>query len=123
MLKTVKSEHICPYNVYEAKNSKLSQLILHEDIECIYREKTKSVFYLHSGETMEVSDSLSGILTELNANYFIKCSKGYIVNFFNIEQVSDDYRTLTLKSGVEIPMSRIGSKELFQGTFTVNYGR
>ncbi|WP_312813712.1 LytTR family DNA-binding domain-containing protein [Sedimentibacter sp.] len=114
MLKILKSSHLCPYGVYAAKNAKMSRLIQHSDIECIYKEKNKSIFYLRSGETMEVPDSLSGILTELDANYFIKCSKGYIVNFFNIEQVSDDYKTLTMKSGVEIPMSRNGQKEFFK---------
>jgi DNA-binding LytR/AlgR family response regulator len=114
MLEAVKSSHTCPYGVYAAKNAKMSQLIQHPDIECIYKEKNKSVFYLSSGETMEVPDSLSGILTELDANYFIKCSKGFIVNFFNIEQVSDDYKTLIMKSGVEIPMSRIGQKNFFK---------
>jgi len=29
----------------------------------------------------KVPDSLSGILTELDTNYFIKCSRVYIVNF------------------------------------------
>ncbi len=114
MLEVLKSSHTCPYGVYAAKNGKMSRLIQHEDIECIYKQKTKSVFYLQSGETMEVPDSLSGILTELDANYFIKCSKGFIVNFFNIEQVSDDYKTLIMKSGVEIPMSRIGQKNFFK---------
>ncbi|WP_312811978.1 LytTR family DNA-binding domain-containing protein [Sedimentibacter sp.] len=114
MHEAVKSTHTCPYGIYAAKNAKMSRLIQHSDIECIYKEKNKSVFYLSSGETMEVTNSLSGILTELDANYFIKCSKGYIVNFFNIEQVSDDYKTLTMKSGVEIPMSRIGQKEFFR---------
>ena len=63
---------------------------------------------------MEVSDSQTKMLTELNANYFIKCSKGYIVNFFNIEQISDDYKSLIMKSGAEIPMSRSGQKQLFK---------
>ncbi|GEM_PF-1487971 len=34
--------------------------------------------------------------------------------FFNIEQVSDYYKTLTMKSGAEIPMSRTGKKEFFK---------
>ncbi len=114
MFEAVKSSHTCPYGVYAAKNAKMSQLIHHSDIECIYKEKNKSIFYLSSGETIEVPDSLSGILTELDSNYFIKCSKGFIVNFFNIEQVSDDYKTLTMKSGVEIPMSSIGQKNFFK---------
>ena len=114
MLETVKSSHTCPYCVYAAKNAKMSRLIQHSDIECIYKEKNKSVFYLSSGEIMEVSDPQSKILTKLNANYFIKCSRGYIVNFFNIDQVSDDYKTLIMKSGVEIPMSRTGQKEFFK---------
>lgn len=114
MLEAVKSSHTCPYGVYAAKNAKMSRLILHEDIEYIYKEKTKSVFYLRSGETMEVSDSQSMILTELDANYFLKCRKGYIVNFFNIDQLSDDYKTLIMKSGAEIPMSKIGEKEFLK---------
>ena len=114
MFEVLKSSHFCPYGVYAAKNAKMSRLIQHEDIECIYRKKRKSVFYLHSGETMEVSDSQTKILAGLDANYFIKCSKGYIVNFFNIEQISDDYKSLILKSGAEIPMSRSGQKQLFK---------
>gem|GEM_PF-303675 len=114
IIEAVKSCHTCPYGVYAAKNSKMSRLIQHSEIECIYKEKNKSIFYLSSGETMEVSDSQSMILKELDTNYFIKCKKGYIVNFFNIEQVSDDYKTLTMKSGVEIPMTRTGQKEFFK---------
>ena len=114
MLEVLKSSHSCPYGVYAAKNAKMSRLIQHENIECIYKQKRKSIFYLNSGETMEVSDSQTKILTELDANYFIKCSKGYIVNFFNIERISDDYKSLILKSGTEIPMSRIGQRELFK---------
>ncbi|WP_312699487.1 LytTR family DNA-binding domain-containing protein [Sedimentibacter sp.] len=114
MLEAVKTSHTCPYNVYAAQNAKMSRLIQHEDIECIYKEGKKSIFYLQSGETMEVSDSLSRIYTELDTNYFIKCSKGVIVNFFNIEQVSDDYKTILTKSGVEIPMSRLGQKNYFK---------
>ena len=114
MIEILKSSHSCPYGIYAAKNAKMSRLIQHSDIECIYKEKNKSIFYLKSGEIMEVSDSLSRIFAELDTNYFIKCSKGYIVNFFNIEQVSDDYKTLIMKSGVEIPMSRIGEKRFFK---------
>ncbi|WP_312811588.1 LytTR family DNA-binding domain-containing protein [Sedimentibacter sp.] len=114
MLEAVKSSHSCPYGIYAAKNAKMSRLIQHSDIECIYRDNTKSVFYLQSGETMEVPDSISRIYAELDANYFIKCSKGVIVNFFNIEQVSDDYKTIITKSGAEIPMSRIGEKRYFK---------
>ena len=114
MLEVFKSSHTCPYGVYAAKNRKMSRIILHEDIECIHKEKTKSVFYLCSGETMDVPEPQSGILTELDANYFITCRKGYIVNFFNIEQISDDYKSLIMKSGAEIPMSRSGQKQLFK---------
>ncbi len=114
IFEAVKTSHTCPYNIYAAKNAKMSRLIQHEDIECIYKQKTKSVFYLRSGEIMEVTNSLSKIFAELDANYFIKCSKGVIVNFFNIEQVSDDYKTITTKSGVEIPMSRTGQKQFFK---------
>jgi len=63
---------------------------------------------------MEVTDSLSRISAELDANYFIKCSKGYIVNFFNVERLSYDYKSLTMKSGAEIPMSRVGEKQFFK---------
>ena len=114
MLEVLKSSHTCPYDIYAAKNARLSRLIHHTDIEYIRREKTKSVFYLQNGETMEVPDSLSQILTELDASYFIKCSKGYIVNFFNVERLSYDYKSLTMKSGAEIPMSRVGEKQFFK---------
>ncbi len=114
MLEVFNSSHPCPYSAYAAKNGKMSRIILHRDIECIHWEKTKSVLYLCNGETMDVPESQSRILTELDANYFIKCSKGYIVNFFNIEQISDDYKSIIMKSGAEIPMSRSGQKQLFK---------
>jgi len=114
ILEVLKLSHTCPYDVYAAKNAKMYRLIQHADIEYIRRDKTKSVFYLQSGETMEVTDSLSRISAELDANYFIKCSKGYIVNFFNVERLSYDYKSLTMKSGAEIPMSRVGEKQFFK---------
>ena len=114
IIEAVKSSHTCPYGVYAAQNTKLSCLIQHADIEYIHKENSKSIFYLCSGETIEVPDSLSWVFTMLDTNYFIKCSKGYIINFFNIEKVSDDYKSIIMKSGAEIPMSRIGKKQFLK---------
>lgn len=112
MLAAIKLSRICPYGVYAAKNGKMSRLIPHEDIQFIHKEKHKSVIYLYDGEYMKEVTSQARIQKELDASYFFKCHQGYIVNFFNIEQISDDYKFLLMKSGAIIPMSRLGLKQL-----------
>lgn len=114
MLEVFKLSHVCPYGAYAAKNAKMSRIILHEDIQFIYKKKRKSVIFLYNGESVEVTSSHAQILKELDSNYFAKCSKGFIVNFFSIEQISDDYKTLLMKSGAIIPMSMLGRKQLFK---------
>ncbi len=112
MLKAFKLSNVCPYGVYAAKNGKMSRLIPHENIQFIYKEKYKSVIHLHNGESVEEVTTHAKVLKELDTSYFFKCHQSYVVNFFNIEEISDDYKFILLKSGDIIPMSRLGFKQL-----------
>ena len=112
MLKTFKLSNVCPYGVYAAKNAKMSRLITHEDIQFIHKEKNKSVIHMHNGEDIKEVTTQAKVLKQLDASYFFKCHQGYVVNFFNIEEISDDYKFILLKSGDIIPMSRLGFKQL-----------
>ncbi len=112
MLEVIKSSNVCPYGMYAAKNTKMSRLIPHEDIQFIYKEKYKSMIYLSNGEYVEEVTTHAKVLKELDTSYFFKCHQSYIVNFFNIEEISDDYKFILMKSGDIIPMSRLGFKQL-----------
>lgn len=114
MLKALKLSSTCPYGVYAAKNGKMSRLIPHEDIQFIHKEKNKSVIHMCNGEDIKELTTQTKVLKELDASYFFKCHKGYVVNFFNIEEISDDYKFLLLKSGDVIPMSKLGFKQLIK---------
>ncbi len=112
MLEVFKLSGTCPYGVYAAKNGKMSRLIPHEDIQFIHKEKNKSVIHMHSKEEIKEVTTQAKVLKKLDASYFFKCHQGYVVNFFNIEEISDDYKFLLLKSGDIIPMSKLGFKQL-----------
>lgn len=114
MLEAFKLSGVCPYGVYAAKNGKMSRLILHEDIRFIHKEKNESVIHMCSGEDVKEATTQTQVLKALDASYFFKCHKRYVVNFFNIEEISDDYKFLLLKSGDVIPMSKLGFKQLIK---------
>ena len=112
MLKALKLSSVCPYGVYAAKNGKMSRLIPHEDIQFIHKEKNKSVIHMCNGEDIKELTTQTKVLKQLDASYFFKCHRGYVVNLFNIEETIDDYKFLLMKSGDIIPMSKLGFKQL-----------
>ncbi|NYB74943.1 LytTR family transcriptional regulator DNA-binding domain-containing protein [Sedimentibacter hydroxybenzoicus DSM 7310] len=70
------------------------------------------MIHMHHGEDIKEMATQTKVLKELDSSYFFKCRQGYVVNLFNIEEISDDYKFLLLKSGDIIPMSRLGFKQL-----------
>lgn len=114
IIKNIELSKLCPYGVYIAKNYNTIHKILHEDIEFIHREKTKSVFYLKNGDTITSSKNIGKIADELNRNYFVKCCKGYLVNIFNIYKVNTKCNCIELHSGKTIPMSKTNFKNFIK---------
>ncbi len=78
--------------------------------------KNKIALYGDAEKLNQVEDVLSKYLNEKGIlRYLLRIYKNFDRHtsryaFFDIEQVSDDYKTLTMKSGAEIPMSRTGKK-------------
>lgn len=105
---------VCPYGAYTVKRRKTTRRILHENIEYINREKNISIIHLNDGDKETTSKSTALIAKELNKKYFARCGKGYVVNIFNIDRISDDFKIITLKSGAKIPMTRSGKKEFLK---------
>lgn len=110
----LKSSRICPYGAYVLRRKGEMRRILHKEIEYIHREKKKSVIYLNNGDSESLAKSTVKIAKELNKSYFIKCGKGYVINFFNIDKIDNSCKVIRMKSGAEIHMSRKGSKEFLK---------
>lgn len=112
----IENTYCCPYGVYIISNRTIFRRILHEEIEYIQRDNNKSVIYLRNGETEETRKSINTIKKELNEKYFVICSKGYLVNIFNVKKVNKDTNTIELKSGIKIPLTKRNFQE-FVRTF------
>lgn len=110
----IENSYCCPFGVYVINNRTFFQSILHEDIEYIQREKNKTIIYLRNGETVETNKSINTIKKELNEKYFVKCSKGYLVNTFNIKKAYKDIHSIELKSGARIPLTKRNFKEFLR---------
>ncbi len=98
----------CPYGTYLLRKGGNFHKILHEEIEYIHRKKRKTFIHLNNGDTIETTKSLTQIGKKLNKSYFYKCSKGYMVNLFNMHIMSEDWNAIQLKSGAVIPLSKSG---------------
>lgn len=119
----IKSSWTCPYGSYILRRKGELQRILHEEIEYIHREKKKSIIYLSNGESEPIAKSTTKIAKELDKSHFIKCSKGYIVNFFNIDKIDMSRKVVRMKCGAEIPISSRGLREFLKAIFITATGK
>jgi len=116
LLRNHELSKVCPYREYILKSKNIQRKILHEDIEYIEAEGHKTIFHLKNGDTETTSQNMGLILYRLNAKYFVKCSRKYVVNIFNIHKIrkTDGVQDIIeLMSGVEIPLTNKHSKEFF----------
>jgi DNA-binding LytR/AlgR family response regulator len=60
---------------------------------------------LKGGETEEVNKSITKLKVELPEDYFAECTKGYIVNFYNVKKIDRVNHNLVMYSGYKIPIS------------------
>lgn len=123
IVEKLKFSWTCPYGSYTLRNKGVLRRILHEEIEYIHREKKKSIIYLNNGDSEPVKKSTAKIEGELNKSHFIKCSKGYIVNLFNIDKIDISSKTVRMKSGAEVPISRRGQREFIKALFITVTGK
>lgn len=98
---------VCPYGAYLLKTRKVIRKLMHEEIEFVFSEKGGvSIIFLNNGDIEIIHKSLVQLERELDKSYFVKCSRKYLINIFNIESVNDKWNTFTMKSGAEIPITR-----------------
>ena len=114
LFNSFETKYCCPYGIYVLSNRTFFQSILHEDIEYIHHINGKSVIYLRSGETAESNKSVTAIKKELNEKYFVICSKGYLVNTFNIRKANKETQSIELKSGAIIPLTKRNFQEFLK---------
>lgn len=100
------NEYLCPHSIFEINNKKTFRLIPHEDIEYFHWSDGKTVVYLTNNETEEIPQTTKKIKEFLSEDYFAECTKGYLVNLFNLKKINKVNHEIILKSGAIIPISR-----------------
>ncbi len=98
--------YFCPYGIYQINNNKSFRLVLHEDIEYFHWNGKKTILHLVNNETEEIPETIKKIKESIMETYFVECTKGHIINLFNIKKIDKVNNEIILKSGATIPVSR-----------------
>ena len=107
----------------EAKNIVLKtafgyQKLYFHDIEYLEAQNKRVVFYLRTGKTVEVAESLHSLEERLSINDgFFKCHRSYLVYIPNVDHFS--MTEIITKTGRSIPIARDCGKTFKDAYFTV----
>jgi len=98
--------HNCPRGVYGLNTNTTVRAVSYSDIEYCQWINGKTVIFLKDNETEEITDSIKNLKTELSEDYFSDCSKGYIINLYNVKKIDRSNHQLVMNSGCRISINQ-----------------
>jgi len=100
--------------VLEIRTKSRIYYIPHDTISHIIKSGAKTSIYW-SGNVLEVNESLDSIISRLDPERFVKCSRSQILNKDFIEYIDRKKRTVMLANGYEGRIGRSGISSIASG--------